>query len=92
MTKDITKGKFEYVFPDYLSSMYGPDDLISIVVERNGCNYRWGIPLKNIELFQKLEEPFSFDDLQAMGGKIQDILVFNHFPLILSRQKPGFKN
>lgn len=85
----MTKPKLEYVFPDYLSSLYGPDDLIMVMVERNGCNYRWGFPFKNVELFKQLKEPYSFEDLQTIGGIIQDILVFDQFTIDFKHAKTG---
>lgn len=85
----MAKPKLEHVFPEYLSSLYGPNDLIMVMVERNGCNYRWGVPFRNIDRLKELKEPYSFEDLQALEGTIQDIVVIDQFSIDFKQTKTG---
>lgn len=65
----------KYDLPPELESLLGPEDLVSIVIERNGCKYKWGVPYKNFEKFKKLEEPLKEKDLVRLGGKLSNVLI-----------------
>jgi len=72
-----------------MASIYNSDDLVPISYKRNGCSYRWGIPFKNYQDFEKLGKPYSIDSLLSLGGKLLNILVFHKSSLEINSSKTG---
>jgi hypothetical protein len=82
----------KYELPEEAEGLFAPDDLMSVLIERGGCIYKWGIPYKNFKSsqFQDMEEPYKEDDLQALGGVLLDILVLNRYSIDF-KQKTGVR-
>ena len=79
----------KYELPeDITDEIYGPEDPIPLYFERNGCGYRWTIPYKNYKSVKYLKEPFSEEELLALGGKLIDILVVKRYSIDF-KQKTG---
>ena len=86
----MAKKQLEYVFPDYLSSIYGPDDLICITVERNGVKVVMSADQKVVKLeidgeerkdiveilkdAHKESQKVAAKKLQEMGGGLGGLL------------------
>ncbi len=82
----------KYELPEEADGLFAPNDLMSVLIERNGCIYKWGIPYKNFKSsqFQDMEEPYKEVDLQALGGVLLDILVLNKYSIDF-KQKTGVR-
>lgn len=86
----MNKKNTKYELPEEADSIFGPEDLMSVLIERNGCTYKWGIPYKNFKAIQNMEEPFKEDDLIALGGKLLNVLVANSYTVDF-KQKTGVR-
>ncbi len=77
------KKNSKYELPEEADGLFQPDDLMSVLIERNACIYKWGIPYKNFKSsqFQDMEEPYKESDLQALGGVLLDILVLDKYSI-----------
>jgi hypothetical protein len=86
----MNKKNKKYELPDFADDIFMPDDLMKVLVERNGCMYFWGIPYKiyKSSRFQNMEEPYKDEDLEALGGVLLDILVVNKYSIDF-KQKTG---
>lgn len=84
------KKNSKYELPQFADDIFMPDDLMKVLVERNGCMYFWGIPYKiyKSSRFQDMEEPYKDEDLEALGGILLDILVFDKYSIDF-KQKTG---
>jgi hypothetical protein len=80
----------KYELPEDAENIFTPDDLMSVLIERNGCIYKWGIPYKNFKAIQDMEEPFKENELIALGGKILNVLVTNGYAIDF-KQKTGVR-
>ena len=86
----MKKRNKKYELPEFADDIFKPDDLMTVLVERNGCKYFWGIPYKiyKSSRFQDMEEPYKDEDLEALGGVLLDILVLNGLSIDF-KQKTG---
>ncbi len=86
----MTKKNKKYELPEFADDIFMPDDLMKVLVKRNGCMYFWGIPYKiyKSSRFQDMEEPYKDEDLEALGGVLLDILVLNGLSIDF-KQKTG---
>lgn len=80
-----------FILPDFAEDIYRPDDLVPIYYERNGCGYRWGIPFKNFQSFQQLNEPFVIEELLSLDAKLLDILVIGRYSIDFKNNKTGVR-
>lgn len=90
MTMAIKTKNTKYELPDFADEIFGPEDLMSVLIERNGCTYKWGIPYKNFKALQDLEEPFKEDELVALDGKLLNVLVTSEYTIDF-KQKTGVR-
>jgi len=86
----MKKKNTKYELPEEADSIFEPEDLMSVLIERNGCTYKWGIPYKNFKAIQNMEEPFKEDELMALGGKLLNVLVANSYTVDF-KQKTGVR-
>ncbi len=86
----MTKRNKKYELPEFADDIFMPDDLMKVLVERNGCKYFWGIPYRiyKSSRFQDMEEPYKDEDLEALGGILLDILVVDKYSIDF-KQKTG---
>lgn len=86
----MAKRNKKYELPEFADDIFKPDDLMSVLVERNGCKYFWGVPYRiyKSSRFQNMEEPYKDADLEALGGVLLDILVVNKYSIDF-KQKTG---
>ncbi|MBI2595572.1 hypothetical protein HYW46_02435 [Candidatus Daviesbacteria bacterium] len=86
----MKKRNKKYELPDFADDIFMPDDLMKVLVERNGCKYFWGIPYRiyKSSRFQNMEELYKDEDLEALGGVLLDILVVNKYSIDF-KQKTG---
>lgn len=86
----MAKRNKKYELPEFADEIFKPNDLMSVLVERNGCKYFWGVPysIYKSSRFQNMEEPYKDEDLEALGGVLLDILVVNKFSIDF-KQKTG---
>ena len=61
----------------FLNAGYKLDDLIPFAIKRNGCSYRWAIPLKDWEVTAEFNDSVSFDYMRSKGAVLWNILVPN---------------
>lgn len=81
--------KKRFVLPKEAKNLYLPDDLVPIVIKRNGCVYRWGIPYKNYDQLNNLDKKLPFKDLKTLGGVVLDILVFDRMSIDFKNNATG---
>lgn len=90
LDKFMAKKNKKYELPEFADVIFKPDDLMAVYFVRNGCGYRWGIPYKIFKSsrFQDMKEPYKDEDLEALGGVLLDILVFDKYSIDF-KQKTG---
>lgn len=86
----MAKRNKKYQLPEFADDIFKPDDLMKVLVERNGCKYFWGVPYKTYKSsrFQDMKEPYKDEDLEALGGILLDILVVDKYSVDF-KQKTG---
>jgi len=81
--------KYEFPIGEEYEGLIDPEELMSVIIERNGCMYKWGIPFKNFSKVKTLKEPLKEDDLLELGGKLLNILISKTTSINFKKSKTG---